>query len=485
MDEDATDPDDDSPDDYPAHRGRPPAKKVIQSTPRHTTRQEPRPDGGVIDPVDELRRILGNSGADKIEAIIDAYRMGDLDDLPKLYKLIRMSGKDKAAADLAVEAWAAYRDVEWDPGKAASINKSISAKGKDATPEEDDFKSVIKTIMKDRAKKLKEDMEMLEIINQAKAMGVDVTAYGIAIPAVSKQPDKPTPGNEKKLHVLPDGTEFTGTDDDFKDMLRTYYETHRDSRKMEKEDVGKTVPWESPYDHKIYNVPVDQLSTYLSITERHRVESSPKASPEYDDLKRRQDELEAQNRQYRELLSQKEKQEIENQLGGAYSKIDKLEKELEKQQKSDPIDSVATGWAKIQQRMDQFGWGPKGTSTAEQVALKKADVQGEVVSTSMHAIANKVSQSKFGTGDITNSILNSELVKGVVKDYMQKRNPPPPGQETDHADSIRNLDSMMDDSGNIQQETKQQVKNTTEPGDTTTRNTTTSPGFENATGDPA
>jgi hypothetical protein len=218
------------------------------------------------DVYDELKNILIavlGPKHPKIDGLIWLFqRQTDYTDVKALNEMLGLAGISPAHRKMIVQQWATYMGVE--DADVDTLSDQSAEKKELEKKEADTIKDFIQDTKETIKQRIKDEIEMRQLITQASQFGIDVSEMGLPnVTLPKKQQLDEDPIDE--FEFPPNSGKFVKirTSTYMKNMTQ-WYAIH--NKKEEKED---TVPWENPYTHTIINVPRPQLSQYLAITQKY------------------------------------------------------------------------------------------------------------------------------------------------------------------------------------------------------------------------
>jgi len=357
-----------------------------------------------LDELEQLKQIIKDNGVKdtKANAIINLFQHYDIDDLKKLQSTLVKAGVNRNSRAMILETWAAQRELPDD--------EIPSEKSRD---DDDDYESQLMRDMgmddslKDAMAAAKKKQAELNVARRLKAMGIDPRSYGLPAP-----PDENKDDDDDKMEFEwpPDsGTTKKMTPERYNSLLYGWNRAHGKIGNTAEEPIKKekTIPWFDPYNNATIDVPVDQYSNYMAITQQYHREKDMKSSPELDDIKRELREKDEQIKQLIEDSHKRELQDIAQQAQYANQKNAELEKELDAMKNKDPMDSYEAAAKRLREKAALFGLGPQSLSVQEQSLLKKQEVQADTTTTAVQTVAKKFADNKLGTGAIIDKVLTN------------------------------------------------------------------------------
>lgn len=178
-------------------------------------------------------------------------------------------------------------------------------------------------------------------------------------------------GSNEKTYVLPDGTSFQGTSQDYKEMLSIFYQTQAFKGKDSNKDS--------------------------SVVELLRQELS--------ELKKSNEELHSQ-------IDNKWKEEVTQKLSYALNK--------------DPITDYQESMQKLSRAAENMGWH-RGSNVQDAILQKKSDISAETVTTGLNRIDSRLGQMQKNSDKLINAILPGlsnnadDFIKTKIKKLKGRR----------------------------------------------------------------
>lgn len=421
-----------------------------------------------LDEVDQLGDILKDNQIKKWKAIIKNFQYHDLDDLEYLERLLRLAGVQPNTRKLVVETWSSARGL--DPNEAESVIKKVGKKesldgDSDGSVDDDEIDRVLAQQQKKALMSAERAMKMREYAVRMKQLGLNPTDYGL--------PDVPDSAEKKKEEQASDESEYGEYEwppdsgkmvkmkhERYTQLLYQWNKAHGKIASDEIEKKEKTIPWINPYTNQTIEVPQSQYAQYMQITQQYNITTKPQKSPDVEALERRLDEQAKLNNQLIEKIHQKEVEDAQQAAGGAWKKAEDLEKKVKEFESRDPMEVATEAIKKFQTKAQDLGMAPKGRTTEDEIRLKKADMNLEVVSKSISTVADKVKSNKIGTGEIADKVFSmaKPFMDQISRDMAMRR-------RMEYGEPVPHSDAEIDQiSANLQNaEIQQNVGETAPP----------------------
>lgn len=422
--------------------------------------------GGIdnLDEVNQLKNILSNNGVRKAGAIANLFQYHDLDDLSYLERIMKKAGTQPNTRSLVLETWAASRGLDEDEVEAVQVSSKKKQRHSDDDDDDmSDYDDILGDLAKEGLKRAKAEMKKRQVAQQLMDAGLNPEDYGL--PAIKpKDKDTKVTDDDDKIEVEwpPDsGATKKMTPERYNALLLGWNRAHGKTKSDDDDEKPKkeqTIPWVDPYNNQTIQVPVSQYKDYLAINDRYNREHEARENPEitrlHDDIKAIKEKKDNEIEQLKNYIMDKEKQDMNGQIGGLAQKNKELEDKLDAYEKRDPLDTYAEARQKLYNNAERFGLAPAQMTVQEQNSLKKMDMQVDTISRAANTVANKIDKNQLGTGMIVDKLLNNfgDSLGDAVKDRIRNsrgRNGPSDQSVDPSEQEMAQMQTQLDNSGGI------------------------------------
>ncbi|MEM3334182.1 MAG: hypothetical protein QW745_08295 [Thermoplasmata archaeon] len=457
----------------------------------------------ILDAYDKLEElltaVLGPQNENKINGIMYLFKdQKDYENLDKLEQILKQFRVPQATIDTIIDDYSAYIGVEKEPENVEG--KKGSGKGDQI----EEIKTLFDQRLEDIKEKIKNDIQLQELIQKAKSFGLDLSKYGI--PNLNDEKDETVPWENPYTHEIIEVPKSKYPQ--YMAITQRYEETHKN-----KAEQDETVPWENPYTHEIIEVPKSKLPQYLAITQRYEEISKAKKSEneervpwedpvtkkiievpidklhyymnisashakteeqrefetrleqlrrenieKLNELKKTYEEIINENKKKLEELSQALQEKDKEKL---YSYIGSLQDKIEKLEKKDDLQEITQKYEDIRKLLTRLGYAPQEQTVKDQAELKKIDVQAEAITKGIDVLVDQAKQFGVPFRNLVNSLspLVQEEARRILQQRNQKNQATIAGQEIPYNEQeLIELEKRLDATGKIQEQgTKQNI----------------------------
>ncbi len=389
-----------------------------------------------------LRNILESAlgpKSKKIEIIMGQFHYENYKDIDALRKILSMNNVPDMKIEWIIDKYSKYIGLDKKQLEKDEINK-----------ESKNTKNSIDEIFNEEEERVMEKLErqikLKKLISKAKAMGIDLSQYGLEVSNVEEEdpidwfefpPDSghfikmrtskyaelivkmQTSQQPKKEETIPWKNPYTN---EVIEVPISRYEHYIQITKEYKESQAKNkreetmVPWKNPYMGEIVMVPRSQYLHFLTITAEKEKEDdeTKKQMMKIEEIKasfeRQLDDYRKQLSSLQSKLNEKEKEEL-------YGYLSQLQNELKKVQNRDELEEFLKVKQKIDNLAETMGLRSGDVSVNDQIILEETKLKYEAISQIFSVFVKKIDEA-VSKGSKVDKLI--EIFAPIIQDEARR-----------------------------------------------------------------
>jgi len=212
---------------------------------------------------DALKNILESalgSKSKKIEIIMGQFHYENYKDIDALRKILSMNNVPDMKIEWIIDKYSKYIGL----GEKQLEKDEINQESKNTKKSIDEIFNEEDRVME----KLERQIKLKKLISKAKALGIDLSQYGIDVSNVEEEDPI-------------DWFEFPpGSGQFIKMKTSKYAEMIANTQISQQPKKGDTIPWKNPYTGEVIEVPASKYEYYLQITKEYEESQAKKEKEE-------------------------------------------------------------------------------------------------------------------------------------------------------------------------------------------------------------